>query len=463
MAANKTRTMFVCRECGRENYRWEGKCPGCGEWNTLVEKVVSASASKKRPIDRENRPQKLSQVDTPPEARTPLALGEFNRVLGGGLVSGSLILLGGEPGIGKSTLLLQACACLAKENSEVVYVSGEETPRQTKLRAARLGINSDHLYVLSENDLEAVLEHLDQIKPSLAVIDSIQAVSLTGIESTTGSIVQVRECTTHLMHWAKTNQIPVIITGHVTKEGTIAGPKVLEHIVDCVLYLEGEQFSSYRLLRSIKNRFGSTNEVGIFEMKNEGMTEVTNPSQVFLSQRLEQAVGSAVVPTLEGSRPLLVEIQALTNTTSFGLPRRTANGVDFGRLLMITAVLSRRAYLKLGNQDIIVNATGGIQIKEPAADLAIALAIASSFKDKGINPEMAALGEIGLSGELRGISQPERRVTEAARLGFKKCIIPQASMKHIKTKDIQLLPASTLREAIRIGLTEEQSGDRAEE
>jgi DNA repair protein RadA/Sms len=458
MAANKTRTMYVCQQCGKESPRWEGKCPGCGEWNTLVEKVVSSSAPQRR-ISAENQPQKLSQVATPPEQRTPLALTEFNRVLGGGLVAGSLVLLGGEPGIGKSTLLLQACACLASEGRDVVYVSGEETPRQTKLRAARLGIDSDHLYVLSETDLEAVISHIDGMNPSLVVIDSIQAVSLPELEPTTGSIVQVRECTMRLMHWAKAGQVPVIITGHVTKEGAIAGPKVLEHIVDCVLYLEGEQFSSYRLLRSAKNRFGSTNEVGIFEMKSEGMVEVTNPSQVFLSQRLEQAIGSAVVPTLEGSRPLLVEIQALTNTTAFGLPRRTANGIDFGRLLMIAAVLSRRAYLKLGNQDIIVNATGGIQIKEPAADLAIALAIASSYKDEGVDPELVAVGEIGLSGELRGVSQPERRVAEAARLGFKKCILPAASARHIHTKDIQLIPVGTLREAIKAGLTVKKNED----
>jgi DNA repair protein RadA/Sms len=462
MAVSKSRTMYVCQQCGKESHRWEGKCPACGEWNTLVEKVVAPAAAA-RPVNRDNSPQRLSQVKTPPEERTPLALSEFNRVLGGGLVSGSLVLLGGEPGIGKSTLLLQACACLAADGREVVYVSGEETPRQTKLRAARLGIDSDHLYVLSETDLESVIGHIDAMNPCLVVIDSIQAVSLPELEPTAGSIVQVRECTMRLMHWAKTSHVPVIITGHVTKEGAIAGPKVLEHIVDCVLYLEGEQFSSYRLLRSAKNRFGSTNEVGIFEMKTEGMVEVTNPSQVFLSQRLEQAIGSAVVPTLEGSRPLLVEIQALTNTTAFGLPRRTANGVDFGRLLMIAAVLSRRAYLKLGNQDIIVNATGGIRINEPAADLAIAIAIASSYKDEGVDPEMVAVGEIGLSGELRGVSQPERRISEAARLGFKKCILPAASARHIHTKDIQLIPVGTLREAIKAGLTGKKNEDKAEE
>ncbi len=458
MAANKTHTVYVCQQCGKESHKWLGRCPGCQEWNTLVETVVSHTTTQ-RLISRENQPQRLSQVATPPEERTPLALSEFNRVLGGGLVSGSLVLIGGEPGIGKSTLLLQACACMAKDNSEVVYVSGEETPRQMKLRASRLGIDSEHLYVLSETDLEAIISHIDAMNPSLVVIDSIQTVCLPELETTTGSIVQVRECTMRLMHWAKANHVPVIITGHVTKEGAIAGPKVLEHIVDCVLYLEGEQFSSYRLLRSVKNRFGSTNEVGIFEMQDKGMVEVLNPSQVFLSQRLEEAVGSAVAPTLEGSRPLLVEIQALTNTTAFGLPRRTANGIDFGRLLMITAVLSRRAYLKLGNQDIIVNATGGIQINEPAADLAIALAIASSYKDEGVDPEMVAVGEIGLSGELRGISQPERRVAEAARLGFKRCIIPAVSARHIHTKDIQLVPVGTLREAIKAGLIRKKQDD----
>jgi DNA repair protein RadA/Sms len=290
--------------------------------------------------------------------------------------------------------------------------------------------------------------------PCLVVVDSIQAVCLPELETAPGSITQVRECTLRLMHWAKPSQVPVFITGHVTKDGAIAGPRVLEHIVDCVLYLEGEPFSAYRLLRSVKNRFGSTNEVGIFEMQEQGLVEVKNPSQVFLSQRLGEAVGSAVVPTLEGSRPLLVEIQALTNATSFGLPRRTANGVDFNRLLIITAVLSRRLGLRLGNQDVIVNATGGIKIEEPVADLAIALAVSSSFRDVGVDPELVAVGEVGLSGELRAVSQLDRRVDEAARLGFKRCLVPKISAGKSRSKNIEIIPVSTLKEAIKVGLVE---------
>jgi DNA repair protein RadA/Sms len=362
------------------------------------------------------------------------------------------MLIGGEPGIGKSTLLLQVSALLASAG-KVVYVSGEETVYQTKLRAQRLGVKGDQLYLLSETDLDVILSQVERLSPCLVVVDSIQAVCLPELEAPPGSITQVRECTQRLMHWAKLSAVPVFITGHVTKDGAIAGPRVLEHIVDVVLYLEGEPFSAYRLLRSVKNRFGSTNEVGIFEMKESGLVEVENPSQVFLAQRLGGAVGSVVVPTLEGSRPLLVEIQALTNQTSFGLPRRTANGVDFGRLLMITAVLSRRAGLRLGNQDIIVNATGGMRIGEPAADLAIALAICSSFRDQGVDPGLVAVGEVGLSGELRAVSQLERRLAEAARLGFERCLVPGVGAAAGRSaKGIKLMPVSTLKEAIKIGL-----------
>jgi len=392
-------------------------------------------------------------VVTSTEDRLPLPVAEFNRVLGGGLVSGSLVLIGGEPGIGKSTLLLQISTLMALAWGNVVYVSGEETLHQTKLRAERLGVKGEKLYLLAETDLDVILNQIEQLSPKLVVVDSIQAVYLPELETVPGSITQVRECTLRLMRWAKLNEVPVFITGHVTKEGAIAGPRVLEHIVDVVLYLEGEPFSAYRLLRSVKNRFGSTSEVGVFEMKEQGLVEVANPSQVFLSQRLGEAVGSAVVPTLEGSRPLLVEIQALTNLTSFGLPRRTANGVDFGRLLIITAVLSRRLGFKLGNQDIIVNATGGMRIGEPAADLAIALAIASSFRDVGVDPELVAVGEVGLSGELRAVSQLDRRVSEASRLGFKRCLVPKAGAKISPApQNIELIPVSTLREAIKVGL-----------
>ena len=384
--------------------------------------------------------------------RLPLPLTELNRVLGGGVVAGSLVLIGGDPGIGKSTLLLQVSALVAKARGKVAYVSGEETLSQIRLRAERLGIKGEGLYLLAETELDVILSQLERLSPSLAVIDSIQAVSLPELDTATGSITQVRECTLRLMHWAKQNGVPVFIAGHVTKDGAIAGPRVLEHIVDVVLYLEGEPFSAYRLLRGVKNRFGSTNEVGVFEMKEQGLVEVDNPSLAFLSQRQAEAVGSTVVPTLEGTRPLLVEIQALTTPTAFGLPRRTANGVDFNRLLLIAAVLTKRVGLRLANQDIIVNVTGGLKIEEPAADLGIALAIASSFRDVGADPNLVVVGEVGLSGELRTVPQLERRVAEAARLGFERCLVPKAGGRISKLKNIELITVSTLREAIGVGL-----------
>jgi len=451
--SGKSHTIFVCQQCGKESLRWLGRCPNCQEWNSFVEKTVTAPAASFQSISPTNPPQELSQVVIEATDRFPLPLAEFNRVLGGGLVAGSLVLIGGDPGIGKSTLLLQASALIAQAQGNMVYVSGEETLRQIKLRSERLGVKGDKLYLLAETDLEVILNQIEQLQPRLVVIDSIQAIHLSELDTAPGSITQVRECTQRLMHWAKLSAVPVFIVGHVTKDGAIAGPRVLEHIVDAVLYLEGEPFSAYRLLRCVKNRFGSTNEVGVFEMKEQGLVEVDNPSQAFISQRGSETIGSAVVPTLEGSRPLLVEIQALTNPTSFGLPRRTANGVDFGRLLLVTAVLSRRVGLKLGNQDIIANATGGLRVKEPAADLGIALSIASSFRDVGVDPQLAAVGEVGLSGELRAVSQLDRRVNEAARLGFKRCLVPKVGARvNPVPKNIELIPVSTLREAIRVGL-----------
>ncbi len=390
--------------------------------------------------------------------RLPLPLVELNRVLGGGVVSGSLVLIGGDPGIGKSTLLLQVSALVAQAKGKVVYVSGEETLSQIRLRAERLGVKGEGLYLLAETEIDVILDQLEKLSPSLAIIDSIQAVYLPELDTAAGSITQVRECTLRLMRWAKQSAVPVFIAGHVTKDGAIAGPRVLEHIVDVVLYLEGEPFSAYRLLRGVKNRFGSTNEVGVFEMKEQGLVEVDNPSKAFLSQRQGEAIGSTVVPTLEGTRPLLVEIQALTTPTAFGLPRRTANGVDFNRLLLIAAVLTKRVGLRLGNQDIIVNVTGGLKIEEPAADLGLALAIASSFRDIAVDPSLVVVGEVGLSGELRAVSQLERRVTEAARLGFERCLVPKVSGRISKPKDIELIPVSTLREAIGVGLVKGKTG-----
>jgi DNA repair protein RadA/Sms len=445
------KTVFVCQNCGKESLKWLGRCPNCQEWNSFVETRVTAPPPSNVSA-LENPPRELSRVAVDKSDRLPLPMNEVNRVLGGGVVAGSLVLIGGEPGIGKSTLLRQVTALVAGVGGKVAYVSGEETLSQIRLRAERLGVSGERLYLLSETDLGAILSHLEQLAPSLVVIDSIQAVYSPELDSAAGSIGQVRECTLRLMHWAKPSAVPVFVAGHVTKDGAIAGPRVLEHIVDVVLYLEGEPFSAYRVLRGVKNRFGSTNEVGVFEMKQEGLVEVDNPSKAFLSQRWGEAIGSTVVPTLEGSRPLLVEIQALTTPTSFGLPRRTANGVDFGRLLLITAVLTRRVGLKLGNQDIIANVTGGLKVAEPAADLGIALAIASSAKDISVDPQLAAVGEVGLSGELRAVSQLDRRVAEASRLGFKRCLVPRAGAGISAPKNIKIIPAATLREAIRVGL-----------
>ncbi len=443
-------TLFVCQQCGKESLKWLGRCTNCQEWNTLVETTVTIPTTplSLSPI---NPPQELSQVTLDAQDRFSIPLAEFNRVLGGGVVTGSLALIAGEPGIGKSTLLLQVVHLITQTRGNVVYISGEETLHQIKLRAERLNVRGDKLYLLAETNLEIILNQLEQLTPNMVVIDSIQTVYLPELDTTPGSVTQVRESTIRLMRWAKLSATPVFITGHVTKDGTIAGPRILEHIVDIVLYLEGEPFSAYRLLRCSKNRFGATNEVGVFEMKREGLLEVTDPSQALLSRRLGQAIGSVVVPTLEGSRPLMVEIQALTNPTSFSLPRRTASGVDFNRLMLITAVLSRRVNLKLGNQDIIANVTGGLRITEPAADLGLALAIASSYKDKPVDPDVVAVGEVGLSGELRAVSQLERRVNEAARLGFKRCLMPRVGTK-VSGKDIESIPVSTLSEAIRLGL-----------
>jgi len=443
------KTVFVCQQCGKESPKWLGRCPSCHEWNSFVETTVAAPS---RASGRENPPQELSQVAAGLSDRLPLPLAELNRVLGGGVVAGSLVLIGGDPGIGKSTLLLQVSALVAQAKGKVAYVSGEETLSQIRLRAERLGVKGEGLYLLAETELDVILSELERLSPSLAIIDSIQAVSSPELDAASGSITQVRECTLRLMHWAKQNSVPVFIAGHVTKDGAIAGPRVLEHIVDVVLYLEGEPFSAYRILRGAKNRFGSTNEVGVFEMKEQGLVEVDNPSLAFLSQRQVEAIGSTVVSTLEGTRPLLVEIQALTTPTAFGLPRRTANGVDFNRLLLIAAVLTKRVGLRLGNQDIIVNVTGGLRIAEPAADLGIALAIASSFRDTSADPQLVVVGEVGLSGELRTVPQLERRVAEAARMGFERCLVPKTGGKISKPKDIELITVSTLREAIGVGL-----------
>lgn len=457
---SRSRSIFLCQQCGKESLKWSGRCPDCQTWNSFVETKVASSRTGAQTHSSGNDFRELFGVEQSDCPRLHLGFSEVDRVLGGGLVPGSLVLIGGEPGIGKSTLLLQISAALAKDNRTVAYVSGEESVNQIKLRAERLGIAGKGIYFLSEPDLEAVVGSLEGLSPGLAVIDSIQAMYLEDVTGTPGSISQVRECTWRLERWAKHKNVPLLITGHVTKEGAIAGPGTLEHIVDVVLYFEGDRFSSYRLLRSVKNRFGSTNEVGIFEMGDRGLTEVDNPSQVFLNAYREGTVGSVVVSTLEGSRPLLVEIQALTTPNSFGPPRRIANGVDFNRLLLIIAVLSKRAGLKLFNQDVIVNVTGGLRLNEPATDLGIATAIASSYQEVSPIPGLVALGEVGLNGELRGISQIERRIAEAARLGFRSCLVPKlpsSSVSDVRkphhVEDIRLLEAGSVAEALSLGLT----------
>ncbi|NOZ05091.1 MAG: DNA repair protein RadA [Chloroflexi bacterium] len=426
-AKTKVKRVYVCQSCGADSLRWAGRCTSCGEWNTLKETVLDTAPRRTHTSRPASVPQKLSDVQADNLQRLTLPLPEFGRVLGGGIVPGSLVLVGGDPGIGKSTLLLQVAGLLSQQGNKVLYVSGEESVHQIKMRAKRLGIESDSLYLLSETNLDMIIQHTDQLGPSVLIVDSIQTVYLGEITSSAGSVSQVRECTTRLLQMAKAENIPIFLVGHVTKAGTIAGPRVLEHIVDTVLYLEGDRFHAYRLLRSAKNRFGSTHEVGVFEMASQGMVEVLNPSQVFLAEHRRGATGSTVAVTMEGTRPLLVEVQALTSTTSFNLPRRTANGIDLNRLLLLVAVLNKRVGLRLFNQDVFVNVIGGLRINEPAADLAVALAICSSFRDAPVQPDLAIVGEIGLGGELRSVSQTSARLREAAKLGFSRCIVPKGS------------------------------------
>jgi DNA repair protein RadA/Sms len=400
-----------------------------------------------------SQPSPLSEIKADQFQRLPVASGELARVLGGGIVPGSVVLIGGDPGIGKSTLLLQVAAQLSEEGGPVLYVSGEESAQQLKMRADRLGLQQPGLYVVSEVSLDQIVVHIEQLQPQMVVVDSIQAISSEELESSAGSVSQVKACATTLLRLAKTEGVPIFLVGHVTKAGAIAGPRVLEHIVDAVLYLEGDRFHAYRLLRSVKNRFGSTHEVGVFQMSEQGMIEVSNPSEAFLAERLPDAAGSAIAVTMEGTRPLLVEIQALASTTSFGLPRRTANGVDSNRLLLLVAVLSKRVGLRLFDQDVFVNVVGGLRINEPAADLALALAIASSQRNVPLPTHLAAVGEVGLSGELRAVGQLSRRLNEATKLGFSQCIVPAT---HRRVGEVppgmKVTPARSLADALAIAL-----------
>ncbi|MCC7447134.1 MAG: DNA repair protein RadA [Anaerolineae bacterium] len=425
----KTQTYYVCNSCGKKSLRFMGRCPACGEWNTM-EEVIEQRESKVEarnpmPGTLRSTPQRLKDVSIEQENRWPVPVEEFARVLGGGIVPGSIVLVGGEPGIGKSTLLLEIAHLISQSIGRVLYVSGEESIRQIKMRAERLGINADDLYLVTETNLSVILDHVQEVQPQLLIVDSIQTTYSDDKPSSAGTVTQVRECAARLQMLAKTSGISVFLVGHVTKEGTIAGPRVLEHIVDTVLYLEGDTFHAYRLLRSVKNRFGATSEVGVFEMRGVGMVEVPNPSEAFLAERVVNAPGSAIVVTMEGTRPLLVEVQALASPTAYPNPRRTANGVDFNRLQLLTAVLTRRVGIRLAEQDVFINVVGGMTVDEPAADLAIAVAIASSVWDNPVPADLAIIGEVGLSGELRAVSQLPARLREAAKLGFKRCLVPK--------------------------------------
>lgn len=400
-------------------------------------------------FEMEAVPQAITEIAAEERGRLQIGIGEFDRVLGGGIVFGSLILIGGDPGIGKSTLLLQVMNLLATKGKRVLYISGEESLQQTKMRAERLGVSSDQLYVVSETSLEKILQDIQTLRPSTVVVDSIQTIYCSDLPSTPGSISQVREASSRLLYLAKHLSIPIFLIGHVTKEGFIAGPKVLEHMVDTVLYIEGETNHSFRILRAVKNRFGSTNEIGVFEMKDSGLVEVLSPSEFFLSERAQPAPGSVVMPSMEGSRPILVELQALVVPTHFGVPRRTTQGVDANRVSLLVAVMEKRLGMHLLNQDIFLNIAGGMRVEEPGADLGVIASIASSFKDQLIRPEMVVFGEVGLGGEVRGISQSEKRVKEAARLGFKECLLPKQNQEKIRgQKDIELMGVRTIREAV---------------
>ena len=452
----KKHTRWTCQSCGRTTPREMGRCPSCGEWNTMVEVIEPPSASKAGLLNvPASEPRRLGEIETEGLDRLPLPLEEFARVLGGGIVPGSLILVSGDPGIGKSTLLLQTAGLIAEAaNRPVLYVSGEESARQIKMRANRLSIGSDDLFVVTETNLDAILRHADQVQPLTMIVDSIQTVYSEELNSAAGSISQVRQAASRFQGWAKAGAVAVFLVGHVTKEGAIAGPKVLEHIVDTVLYLEGDRFHTYRLLRSVKNRFGATSEVGVFEMQEHGMIEVLNPSEAFLAERMVNAPGSTIAVTMEGTRPLLVEVQALASHSSFGHPRRTANGIDFNRLLLITAVLSRRVGLKLFDQDVFANVIGGLQVGEPAADLAIAVAIASSVRNRPVAADLAVIGEVGLSGEVRAVGQTSARLKEAARLGFRRCLLPKSVRRGQAPlpQDIEAIPVRSVREAVEKAL-----------
>lgn len=453
----KSKYIYTCNQCGFESTKWNGKCPSCGAWNSFEEELadtlitVGGSAVKGNAVDLSDNILELEEIGVDSDVRYDTGIGELNRVLGGGLVKGSLVLLGGEPGIGKSTILLQICQFLGEEHS-ILYVSGEESARQIKLRADRLGVDTENLYILTSTDAESVAATISSSNPDIAIIDSIQTMSIGRITSSPGSLTQVRECTNLFMHTAKDREIPIIIVGHVNKDGAIAGPKVMEHIVDAVLYFEGERHQSYRLLRAVKNRFGSTNEIGVFEMIDKGLREVENPSQMLLAGRPHNVSGTCVACVMEGTRPILAEVQALAAKTGYSTPRRMATGFDFNRLSIIIAVLEKRLGIYMSTLDVYLNIVGGFRLDEPAGDLPVALALYSGVMDKQIDEQLIAFGEIGLGGEIRSVSHISQRIREAERMGFKTCIVPKQSMSAVNTDDyaINIIPVSDLKQAFAV-------------
>ena len=451
--AKAKNTAFFCKECGYESAKWQGQCPGCRAWNTFVEEVVdkksAGTLAKQKATASEAKVLPLSQIEMTYDKRVSTDMKELDRVLGGGIVQGSMVLVGGDPGIGKSTLLLQVCRNLSEHNIKVLYISGEESLQQIKIRAERIGNFGDSLKLLCETNLDTIKAVIDREKPQIVVIDSIQTMFNEEVSSAPGSVSQVRESTGVLMQIAKGMGISIFIVGHVTKEGVVAGPRVLEHMVDTVLYFEGDRHAAYRILRGVKNRFGSTNEIGVFEMRQDGLVEVENPSEYMLSGKPEGASGSVVACSMEGTRPILLEVQALVCHSNFGIPRRTAAGTDFNRVNLLMAVLEKRLGLKLGDCDAYVNITGGIKIQEPAIDLGIVLAILSSFRNKALNPKMVAFGEVGLSGEVRAVSMAKQRVAEAEKLGFEECVVPYVSLEECKKgSKIRVIGVSSVQDAM---------------
>lgn len=451
----KEKIVFFCTSCGNDTPKWQGRCPSCGQWNTLqehIERPVSSGRTRSAPVGISRSAQRLQEVTTDKEIRFSTGMGELDRVLGGGAVAGSLVLVGGAPGIGKSTLLLQICNSLCT-GRKVLYVSGEESEKQLKLRAERIGVLPEELFILSETRLSDVLETVDTVQPDVLIVDSIQTLYNEVSESTPGSVSQVKECTMSLMQLSKSEGITVFVVGHINKDGAIAGPKVLEHMVDCVLYFEGDSNSSYRLLRAAKNRFGSTNEIGVFEMADKGLVEVPNPSQILLEGRPEGAAGTCVACVMEGTRPVLAEVQALVTKTSYNVPRRTSDGFDFNRAALLLAVAEKRAGMKLSAFDAYINVIGGLRLDEPGADLPVILAVASSYRDQPIPDDLVAIGEVGLTGEIRAVSHMNQRLSEVARLGFKRCVIPKKATEKLDIpKELTIYQVKNLREAIEISL-----------